>query len=361
MPFLSWSNGPTTDTINNLPAGFYALQVTDFNGCTSQWNYNLTQPAGPLLLSTTTGATGCFNGNNGIVDLTVLGGTAPYSYNWSNGFTTQDLNSLTAGYYSVLVTDANGCTANTTVAVNQLSGLTASATVSSPILCNGGFATVDVTATGGTAPFTGTGQFSELAGSYSYTVTDANGCSVIASVVVTQPTLLTGTAQLINPILCNGGAADINLVATGGTGPYNGTGPVNGLSAGTYSYNISDANGCTAVINTTITEPAVITLTSVVLNTLCNGANDGSVDLTVTGGTSPYTFQWNDGSTNEDLANVVAGTYTVNVTDVNGCVASTSATVNEPAALSLTTSSTPASCNPDGSASVSVTGTSVAC
>jgi gliding motility-associated-like protein len=215
---------------------------------------------------------------------------------------------------------------------------------------------VNVTATGGTAPFTGTGQFSELAGSYSYTVTDANGCSVIASVVVTQPTLLTGTAQLINPILCNGGVADINLFASGGTGPYNGTGPVSNLSAGTYSYNITDANGCAAIINTTINEPAALTLTSIVSNALCNGANDGSVDLTVAGGTSAYTFQWDNGSSNEDLANVVAGVYTVIVTDANGCVASTSATVNEPTALSLATSSTPASCNPDGSASVSVTG-----
>ncbi|NBO30022.1 MAG: hypothetical protein EBV10_12485, partial [Synechococcaceae bacterium WB6_1A_059] len=125
--FLSWSNGATTNTVSNLPAGFYALQVTDFNGCTSQWNYNVTQPAGPLLLSTTTSATSCFNGNNGIVDLTVVGGTAPYAYNWSNGGTTQDINSLTAGYYSVLVTDANGCTATVGDTVHQPLAFTSSA------------------------------------------------------------------------------------------------------------------------------------------------------------------------------------------------------------------------------------------
>ncbi|NCU92493.1 MAG: hypothetical protein EBV44_11235, partial [Synechococcaceae bacterium WB7_1B_046] len=152
--FLSWSNGATTNTVSNLPAGFYALQVTDFNGCTSQWNYNVTQPAGPLLLSTTTSATSCFNGNNGIVDLTVVGGTAPYAYNWSNGGTTQDINSLTAGYYSVLVTDANGCTATVGDTVHQPLAFTSSAVLQNIHCFAQSTGAIDLSVSGGTAPYT---------------------------------------------------------------------------------------------------------------------------------------------------------------------------------------------------------------
>jgi len=129
-----------------------------------------------------------------------------------------------------------------------------------------------------------------------------------------------------------------------------------GVNFGSYSVTVIDNNGCAANYNTSLSQPPQLTLTKIATDADCFGSSTGSVDITVNGGVPNYTFSWNNGSSNEDLINVAAGTYTVIITDANGCGASTSATVNEPAALALSTSSTPASCNPDGTASVSVSG-----
>ncbi|MFN5735338.1 MAG: SprB repeat-containing protein, partial [Flavobacteriales bacterium] len=209
---------------------------------------------------------------------------------------------------------------------------------------------------GGTAPLGGVGSYTVAAGNQSFTVTDANGCSVVATLTVTEPTTLSASVVSSGPILCNGGVTDVTVSGTGGTPSYAGIGLVSNLTAGNYSYTITDANGCSANTSVSITEPDAITLAAIPTNVTCNAGTDGAVDLTVTGGTPGFTFTWSDGSSNEDLTNVVAGNYSVIVSDANGCSNNTNVTINEPSAISATTSSTPASCNPDGTASVTVSG-----
>src|SRR5436853_1181149 len=120
-----------------------------------------------------------------------------------------------------------------------------------PILCNGGNSTVTVSATGGTSPYSGTGAFSHAAGTYSYTVTDSNGCMASTSGTITEPAALVPSSSA-TPILCNGGNSTVTVSATGGTSPYSGTGAFS-HSAGTYSYTVTDSNGCMASTSGTIT------------------------------------------------------------------------------------------------------------
>jgi len=239
----------------------------------------------------------------------------------------------------------------------QSTGLTAVATELLPILCSGGSATIDVTASGGTAPYTGTGTTTSTAGLQTFTVSDANGCTASATITILEPAALSASVNVLNPIACNGGFAVIDVIASGGTPTYTGVGTFPGIAAGTYTYNISDANGCTASASITLTEPAVLSASiASQTNVACNGGNTGSIDATVTGGTSAYTYSWSNTATSEDLTSLTAGTYTLSVTDANGCTASTSTSITEPTALALTPSMTPASCNPDGTASIAVGG-----
>jgi gliding motility-associated-like protein len=369
--FLSWSNGPTTDTINNLPAGFYALQVTDFNGCTSQWNYNLTQPTGPLLLSTTTGATGCFNGNNGIVDLTVLGGTAPYSYNWSNGFTTQDLNSLTAGYYSVLVTDANGCTAFIGDTVLQPLAFTSSATLQNINCFAQSTGAIDLSVLGGTAPYSylwNNGAFTQdlnnlLAGTYSVTITDANNCAITNSFVLSQPLIPTTLSLQLTSPSCFGnsdGSIDLTVVSGNASLSYlwsnnQTTQDLNNIPVGNYSVTVTDNLGCIDTISAFLTQPNILAVSAVLTNPTCVAANNGVIDLTITGGTAPYSFVWLSGQTTEDLANLVQGTYFVSITDTNGCSTTATFTLVDPSPIVASYTFTPPTCFGGSNATIDVT------
>ena len=350
---FSWNDGSVTEDLTNIPAGTYTLTVTDGNGCVASTTSVVTEPSA---ISATTSSTPASCNPDGSASVTNSGGVPGYTYLWSNGATTNSITGVAAGNYTVNVTDANACTVSASVTIAQTSGLTASATISTPVACNGGTAVVNVTASGGTAPLSGIGSFTVSAGNQSFTVTDANGCAVVANITVTEPAVLTASAAIVGPILCNAGVTDVLVSASGGTVNYSGTGLINNVSAGSYTYTVTDANNCTANASITVTDPDVITLTTSVTDVLCNAGNDGAVDLTVTGGTPGFTFAWSDGSSNEDLSTVVAGNYSVTVNDANGCTASANVTINEPSAISTTTSSTPASCNPDGTASVSVSG-----
>ncbi|MBK8192265.1 MAG: SprB repeat-containing protein [Lewinellaceae bacterium] len=164
-------------------------------------------------------------------------------------------------------------------------------------------------------------------------------------------------------MLCNGFATGaINLTATGGTGQKtfvwsNGqtTEDISGLTAGTYTVTVTDANGCTKTTSATITQPTPIVLSAAPTAALCFGAADGSINLTVTGGTPSYTYLWTNGFTGQDPGGLIAGTYTVTVTDANGCTKTTSATVTQPTALALSTTQTNVLCNGASTGAINLT------
>ena len=372
-----WSNGSATKDITNLPAGAYTVLITDANGCTASAGATVTQPAAPLGGTVTVTDVLCYGGATGSLNLTVSGGTQPYTYLWSNGSTTEDLVNVTEGVYTVTITDANGCTITVSETVTQPAApLSGTVTITNVSCFGGSDGAVNLTVTGGTSPYAfawSNGAVTEdvsglIAGTYSVIITDQNGCVTTVIVTVTQPSApLAGTA-VVTDVLCYGEVTGaIDLTVTGGTAPYtflwsNGsvTEDLVNVIAGLYSVTITDANSCTVVVSATIAEPsAPLTGSTNVINVPCYGEATGSVDLTVTGGTAPYTFLWSNGAVTEDLTGLIAGTYTVTVTDANGCAVTLSASVTQPSA-SLAGSTTVSNVNcfggNDGAINLTVTG-----
>ncbi len=360
-----WASiGGTNATGTGFSAGTYTVTITDNNLCTATASVTITEPPAISLSTTSTTAT-CGN-NNGTATVNSTGGTLPYTYLWSSGGQTNPTaTGLTAGNYTITITDNNNCTQTSTVAVSSTSNLTVTITDSTGATCNGGSdGTSTVSTSGGTSPYTyswvsaggtnamGTGL---SAGTYTVTVTDNGGCTAIATVTITEPPPITPTISASTNEFCNGGTTGSATVnASGGTSPYtyswvpaggtNATGT--GLSAGTYTITVTDNGGCTAIATVTITEPPVLTATmGIATNELCNGGTNGAATVTAAGGTPAYTYTWAPaGGSNATGTGFSAGTYTVTLTDNNGCMSTASVTITGPAPISLTTSSTQATC-----------------
>jgi hypothetical protein len=208
-----WSNNGTVEDPSGMAAGPYTVTVTDANGCTANSNVTITQPAAGLALSTTQVNVLCNGNNTGSVNLTVTGGTAPYTYLWSNNGTAEDPTGMAAGAYTVTVTDASGCTANTTVTITQPAAPLATSFTQVNVGCFGNSTgSINLTVTGGTAPYTYAWSNNTTledptglsAGNYNVTVTDANGCTANSNVTITQPAagLALSTTQV--NVVCSG-------------------------------------------------------------------------------------------------------------------------------------------------------------
>lgn len=348
-----WSNGAMNNgCISGLSAGTYAVVVTDANGCSVTATSTVTQPA-QIQTPIVVGQVSCFGGSDGTLDITISGGTVPYTFNWSQGSVTEDLCCLIAGTYTVTITDANLCTATASATITQPTQLIVTET-HTDVLCHG-FSTgsIDVTVVGGTATYTyvwnnvstAQDQVNVSAGTYAVTVTDNNLCSASLSITVTEPAQLTATSSHTD-VTCNG-ANDGTLTITvgGGTAPYQflgnpipvGTNVIANVPPGTYSGNVFDANGCSVAISETVVEPFALSVTETHVDALCFGSNTGTIDVTASGGATPYTFIWSNFITSEDQINLSAGTYTVTVTDNNSCTATVSVTITDPTELIVDT------------------------
>jgi hypothetical protein len=341
----NWGGGVTTQNRTSLTAGTYTVTVTDANSCTQTNSVTLTQPT-DVTLTTSVSNIICGSGT-GSINLSVSGGIAPYTYNWGGGVTTEDRTGLTAGSYTVTVTDANTCTATTSANITETTSASLSTSITH-ITCFGtNTGAINLTASG-SAPYTynwSDGVTTEdrtnlIAGTYLVTVTNASGCTSTTSATVTTPSVVAVSNSLTH-ISCMGGSTGaINITATGGLAPYTynwGGGIISedrtGLAAGNYSVTVTDANGCTKALNLTITQPTSLNLNSAVTQVSCVGGTDGAIDLTVVGGTAPYTYDWGGGVMSQDRSSLAVGTYSVTVTDANGCTASTNATLSPQGSL----------------------------
>jgi len=339
----AWSNGATTQDITGLSGGSYTITVTDSLGCTMASGPHIVNEPTLLTLTFDSLAHVDCNGNaNGAVWVTPNGGTTPYNYNWSNGATTQDITGLSGGSYSVTLTDANGCVDSTGPhIVNEPLVLTATIDSVDNVSCNGANdGRVFTSVNGGTTPYSynwsngaTTQDITGLnGGNYTLTITDSNNCVVTIDTTLQEPTVLTTTLDSIQDVSCNGfGDGGVFVTASGGTTAYvynwsNGstTQDLTGLNGGSYTLTVTDANGCTATTGPhVVNEPAGMNITlDTIIDVSCNGANDGAVQITVTNGTPAYTYNWSNGATTQDIAGLNGDSYTVTVTDANGCTLS---------------------------------------
>lgn len=370
----SIDNGVTWQTSNSfvgLTTGSYSVLAKDAGGNQSTASsVSVTEPS-VLSYSTSSSNLICNGSNNGSISLTASGGTSPFQYSINGGTnfqTSGSFSSLSAGTYSIVVEDANGCQATGSVTVTEPTAVTHVSTVTN-LTCNGSSnGSISIAVSGGIGviqysnnnggSFQVSNSFTSLsAGTYNIVVKDANGCQSTETVVVTQPSVINYSNNSTN-LSCNGSNdGSILLTGTGGTGTlqysidggtsFQSSGGFNSLSAGTYSIVIKDANNCTKTGTITLTEPNGVNYTVSSNNPSCNGNNDGSISFSSSGGPNPVTYSINGGTNfqgNSNFNGLSAGTYNLVVKDGNGCLKTQTLTLTDPSSVFFTASTTPENC-----------------
>lgn len=357
-------NGAANQTSNNYAAlcdGAYSVLVTDANSCTITVNTTITEPT-PLTLSLVSTVPATCGANNGSLTVSASGGTTAYTYTvGAVSHSSGTFTGLAPGVYNVIVTDANGCTMNLSVTVNSTVSPTASVLSQQPVSCFGVFnGSAIIGITGGTSPYTfslspgPTNQASNLfsnlaAGSYTATVTDANGCIATVPLIIVQPAQLTYTTAITNAS-CNGVCdGQIQITPAGGTAPYdfsndNGltftlSNPITNLCAGNVDLVVRDSKGCLTNSTVAITQPTPLSATFTKVDPICNGSCDGTVTVTASGGTPSYTYSLNGGATQVSnvILNVCAGIQDVEITDSHGCQLEVNPALVDPPAIQIDT------------------------
>jgi gliding motility-associated-like protein len=373
--------GQTNATANNLVAGTYQVIVTDNNACEDSISVTILEPTDSLILVLdSVGNVLCNNGATGNIQVITNGGTPNYSYSWSNGSFTEDLNNVVDGTYTVTVTDDNGCQDVLTATITEPTALNLVLTGSSVDCFGNNSGAINATTTGGTAPYlfswVGPNGFTAatediatlLAGTYTLTVTDDNGCTISQSSIITQPAdvFIGFTVSNVSCFDGNDGSITANVIS-GGTAPFSfqwdanannqATATASGLIAGSYSVVVTDDNGCSYTSNTSVSQPLdSISLSMQTQDITCAGSNNGIATVTANGGTPGYTYLWNDPSaqTNAQATNLAAGSYQVTVTDNNACIQIANAIINEPAPITNVPVTDTTNCFGDATGAISI-------
>jgi gliding motility-associated-like protein len=341
----------TTEDISNLAPGVYEVTVSDANGCTPKYNpktvsFTITQPDELIVTEDLSKHVNvkCYGDATGEIVVNAIGGTpfpvTNYTYAWTgpNGFksSSQNLTSLYAGTYNLVVTDQSGCKTPLQVIITQNDEIIITPTVTAISCAGSNNGSISIVVTGGIPPYqyawsnfaNGTYQDNLAPGDYTVTVTDALLCVKVKTITVPVPPPFN-----INPVVSNiscfgmkDGSIALNI--NGGVPPVkvlwddnpSAGSTRNNLAAGTYSVTISDGKPCVIKGSFVIVEPQPLVLTANLTNAFdCDSANSGAINLLVSGGTAPFTYAWSNGATTEDLVNIPAGNYLITVTDARGC------------------------------------------
>jgi gliding motility-associated-like protein len=354
---------------SNLVAGCYNVTATDANGCTASASVTVNEPP-PFHFTSVQDSVSCFGGSDGSATITVTGGTPGYTYNWTtNGTMAATANGLNANFHTVVITDANNCQAVTLVQVLQPPALAIDSIPLKPISCFGSTnGSITVYPKGGTLPYTYLWSDPAMqtakkatglgAGTYTVTVTDKNGCTILKTAIIAAPPQIQVTTSNVSGELCAGdckGKATIN--ASGGTGtlgyawsgptmPPNGTTSSSSLCSGNYTVVVTDSKNCTQSVQFTVAPATPITLQLTSAAPSCTGSTDGSITPVTTGGITPFQYNWTNGaSSGQGLNNLACGNYHLTLTDAAGCTKTDTVKINCPAGIQVTSiTPTPVKC-----------------
>jgi gliding motility-associated-like protein len=385
---ISWSgpNGFNSNLmdISGLGAGDYTITVTDLANCVESETFTITESP-EIVANESITEVSCNLGNDGAIAIDVSGGTPGFDFSWSgpNGFssTNEDISALSSGTYTVTITDSNNCETEFSYTLNEPEIIEVSGNVT-PVTCFGNNdGAISISISGGTPPYTtswvgpngfvgiDTAIFDLAPGTYTVTVVDANSCEVTQNFDVTEPTEILANPDITN-ITC-GGLTDgaIALNPSGGQPNYTfeWTGPggfnsasqnIANLDNGSYNLTITDSNNCEVDFVFDITEDPPLELNAVITDLDCNGADNGAIDLTITGGTPNFAISWlgpnGFSSSEEDLSGLVPGDYAVTVTDANNCIISANYTIAEPDPIAITVDLSPITCPGEADASIDI-------
>jgi Ethanolamine utilization protein EutJ (predicted chaperonin) len=368
-----WNNGNTQPSATNLAAGAYSVTVMDTKGCTDNISLTINQPTAlvPTIVQVQNAA--CFGDATGQITTNTTGGTGNYTYAWSNNTSNSNLSNVSAGNYTLSVTDANNCLSTLSATITQPTAISSQITNVANVDCNGNAnGSIAIVTAGGTGNPTflwsngaTSMNLSNLSGgAYTVTITDANNCTSSLSATVQEPAVLEAQFSNVVHINCHGNAnGAITTNTTGGTGNYsylwsngNTQSSATNLAAGAYSVTVMDAKSCTDTISLAINQPTALVPTIVqVQNAACFGDATGQITTNTTGGTGNYTYAWSNNTSNSNLSNVSAGNYTLSVTDANNCLSTVSATITQPTAISSQIANvTNVDCNGNANGSIAI-------
>ena len=371
-----WNTGQVTPLIEGLGPGVYSVLVTDAAGCSITSMVTILDSGCTLTLELLVDPISCFGADDGSISAIATGGIPPYGYAWSDGQIGPVASGLTPGFYAVVVTDASGCSITGMASLAEPLSLNLMAIPQAPTCFGEMDGSIDLMVSGGTSPYSylwSDGSTSEdlsglAAGTYSVDVTDASGCTATLSVDLGEGSLLSLAGSSINPESCAGAAdGSVLLMASGGTGPYSYFWPdlasvspfQSGLAPGSYLAQVTDAAGCTLDTTIMVSGAAPLFQSALLTNPICSDSNDGQIDLTVSGGQSPYTYSWSNGFSGQDPTGLGAGFYSVVITDANGCTSTASFSLTPVSQLSVSLLGIQANCGAsDGKIIASVSGAS---
>ncbi|MCK4662126.1 MAG: right-handed parallel beta-helix repeat-containing protein, partial [Bacteroidales bacterium] len=338
--YFEWSNEEITEDITNLTEGIYYVTVSDANGCYATDSFSISQPE-PIILTLITTDTDCLD-SIGSATVTASGGLPPYEYQWSNGDTVAVISNLASGIYIITVTDANGCSNFDIATINDLGGPVITVNAFQDVSCYGNNdGAISIGVTGGTTPYNyewsngeTTADISNLySGPYELQVVDDAGCFAFKSVEISEPEPINISLAIFESS-CGLSTGSAVATVSGGTGEYTyiwstgaTTTSIEDLNLGVYSLSVTDENSCVASKIFAISEigAPTIGIDSIVEGTC--GNSDGAIYITAYGSADTYSYNWSNGSTDEDLIGVNPGTYNVTVSDGSGCDAVEVATI----------------------------------
>ncbi|MBT3612591.1 MAG: T9SS type A sorting domain-containing protein, partial [Flavobacteriales bacterium] len=379
---LSWSNGLSSDTIFNLSQGLYGITVSDSAGCSYSDSIYIYEPQA-ISVYQQLGQGNCASLNQNVtINLIITGGTPGYTENWY-GVNPDSL--ILNTQYTYTITDTNNCSFTDTFTLNLATPIIIDTIIKTDIECYGeSTGTASFQISGGTLPYsflwsngdTTTIAQNLLAGFYTCTVTDYNGCSITDSIIINQPNLpLSATLSVIDPIDCYGGSGAANISVTGGVSPYNlvwsnfltDTISIDSIATNLtsgFSYcTILDDNNCTLLDSIFINEnDSLYTINTISdynnYSVSCNGLNDGSIDISIIGGVGPFNLKWNNVAESTYIDSLSQGIYLLEIEDSLGCQFNMPVTITEPSQINMIETYENVSCHGynDGSLSFTITG-----